>query len=181
MVASPREGSDYSMQALLAVDPARGLEGNYQYLLESRGHHELKVPVTDIIRDSRFEDMYIEAQMQLGTQIMIIKNSSCSDWLDIYELVQSQDIEVVNRAGRPVTEAFISAMQDDQHELPTRRAGICWRWALAVRNGAVMLDVLALPCSKDAIDDSAELKSDGATGILIATLRLAYDRYVTHI
>ncbi len=43
----------------------------------------------------------------------------------------------------------------------------------------VYLDVLALPCSKDAIEDSQELSSDAAMGILISTSALAYDRLVT--
>ncbi len=49
--------------------------------------------------------------MELGTQVMLAKNFSCSDWLDIYELVQSQDVEVTNCQGQPVTEAFIQAVQ----------------------------------------------------------------------
>ncbi len=179
MEATPRDSSGFSMQALLAVAPARGLEGNYAYLIASRGQQELRVPVLSIIADKRFENMYIEAQMELGTQVMLAKNSSCSDWLDIYELAQSQDVEVTNCQGQPITEAFIQAIQAYQNEQPIRRAGICWRWALAVRRGMVYLDVLALPCSKDAIEDSQELTSDAATGILISTSALAYDRLVT--
>lgn len=176
MVAGPRDGADHSMQALLAVAPAEGLEGSYKFLLSGSNHLKMRIPIRKIISDKRFEEMYIETQLQLGTQIVIEKNSSCTKWVDILELAQSQDIEVVDKSDKPVTENFITAMQDYQNAHPDKQAGICWRWCLTASRGDVMLLVQALPCALEAIEASNILMGDGAMGIVVACYHLDYER-----
>ncbi len=108
---------------------------------------------------------------------MLEKNSTSSGWVDILELAQSQDIEVFDSKGQSVTEGFIQALLDYQKEHEDRQAGICWRWALHIKAGMVMMIVQALPCSLKAIKASAVLSSDGAAGITIAAHPLGYDRF----
>ena len=75
-----------------------------------------------------------------------------------------------------MTEGFIQALLDYQKEHGDRQAGICWRWALHIKAGMVMMIVQALPCSLKARKASAVLSSDGVSGITIAAHQLGYDK-----
>ena len=177
MVASPRQGAEHSLQALLAVGPADGLEGSFRFTLTGTNHVTMRVPVQRILADKQFGGMIIELQLQLGTQIKISKNATTTDWVDVIELVQSQDAEVLDKAGKAVNEEFLLAMQDYQNAHPDREVGISWRWALTVHLKEIALVVQALPCTLDAINASDILKSDGALGINVGYFALDYDRY----
>jgi hypothetical protein len=60
----------------------------------------------------------IETEMELGTQIKLEKNSACSAWVDLVELVSSQDMDVVDDEGEVVTEDFLLAMEDLRKRTP---------------------------------------------------------------
>ncbi len=177
MAACPRQGAEHSLQALLAVGPADGLEGSFRFALTGTNHVTMRVPVQRILADKRFGGMTIELQLQLGTQIKLSKNATTTDWVDVIELVQSQDAEVLDKAGKAVNEEFLRAMQEYQNAHPDREVGISWRWALTVHLKEIALVVQALPCTLDAINASDILKSDGALGINVGYFALDYDRY----
>lgn len=119
----------------------------------------------------------MEIQLQLGTQIKLGKNCTSTDWVDMVELVQSQDAEVVDKAGHPISEEFLLAMQDFQNTCPGRSVGICWRWALTAHLKEVALIVQALPCDLDTIKASDILRSDSALGINVGYYALDYDKF----
>ena len=50
--------------------------------------------------------------MHIGQQILLEKNGVCSKWMDIVNLVNSQDVEVVDRNGADVSETFMEAMDN---------------------------------------------------------------------
>ena len=112
IVATPREGSTFSMKAMMAAPPAAGLEGTYSFAMCGTDHMRIRVETNQIIPDKRFEDMIIEAQLQLGDQIVIEKNSSCSKWYDIYALAQSQDLEVLGNDSSNKMDLFISTVAE---------------------------------------------------------------------
>ena len=181
MSASPKEGAEHSMQAFLAVHPASGLEGSYRFALTGTNHVTMKVPVQRIIPDQRFKEMVIEIQLQLGTQIKLGKNCTSTDWVDMVELVQSQDADVVDKSGHPISEEFLLAMQDYQNSHPDRSVGICWRWALTAHLKEVALVVQALPCDLDTIKASDILRSDAALGITVGYFALDYDKFESEL
>ena len=136
----------------------------------------IRVPVTSILRDSRFEGMVLETQLHLGTQVMFEKNSTCSDWLDIVELARAQDVEVINQDEQPITEDFLKIMDDYRSKNPEKNIGISWRWVLAVQRGKVCLLVIGLPSSKKAIDSNDTLKHETTPGITLGVYNLGYER-----
>ena len=52
------------------------------------------------------------------------KNSVCSKWMDLVELVTAQDIDAINKEGTPVIEEFIEAMDQYKKTAAKERSGI---------------------------------------------------------
>ena len=90
------EEDEISMAAYLAVRPSEGEEGSYRFALWGPDKIKLKFPVSKLLPSDLFEDMYIEAELAIGDQIKMERNSVCSAWVDIVELVRSQDVLVVD-------------------------------------------------------------------------------------
>jgi len=82
------------------------------------------------------------------------RNSTCSPWLDVIELIQAQDADVINNNGELVNEQFLQQIQEYQNSNPGRPVGICWRWVLGVKEGSsdIYLMTQALPCDLDDIE-----------------------------
>jgi len=56
--------------------------------------------------------------------VKLEKNSVCSKWMDLVELVTAQDIDAINKEGTPVTEEFIEAMDQYKKTAAKERSGI---------------------------------------------------------
>ena len=69
IVADPGDVDSIHVEALLAARPAEGLEGTFRFTLAGSAHLETRVAVTSMLPDPAFEGMFIEAQLQLGTQV----------------------------------------------------------------------------------------------------------------
>jgi len=154
MEASLQTEDTYSVQALLAIPPAEGEEGSYRFLVAGRDHLSIEVPVTNIIRDSRFSDLTITAQFQPGVQVAIDANSSCSPWTDVVDMVRAQDVDVLDSEGKLAGDTFCRLIEEYQNSKPAVPAGICWRWILGLKDNPkdIYLMLQALPCSIDAIE-----------------------------
>jgi len=108
---SPSENDDLTMEALMALRPSEGEEGNFKFVLAGPDNIKLSTPVNSILAGDEFKGMRIEAQMGIGDQLKLERNSVCTRWMDIVELVQSQDVEVVNDQGEDVSESFLALME----------------------------------------------------------------------
>ena len=62
-------GSTYHLQALLTAPPCPGREGQFRLLVSGKEHTTISAKVRDIINDPLFEDMLIDCQLQLGSQV----------------------------------------------------------------------------------------------------------------
>ena len=79
--------------------------------------------------------MMAEAEMEVGDQIQMERNSVCGVWLDLVELVRSQDILIVNNEDDDLTDHFLTGMDAYKKELMSKTgkaelAGISFRWVL---------------------------------------------------
>jgi len=63
------EDRQISLEALLAVRPSEGEEGAYRFTLAGPGQVKLRIPVTSVLENVLFQDMVLEIQMELGTQV----------------------------------------------------------------------------------------------------------------
>ena len=121
--ASSYEEAEISMEALLAVQPSEGEEGAFRFVLAGPDSIKLNVQVTDILREDCFADMSIRAQMDIGQQLILEKNSVCTNWIDIVELVNSQDVEIVNDQDEDVSEQFMEALTKYKKQAPAEKSG----------------------------------------------------------
>ena len=58
-----------SLEALMAIKPADGEEGSFRFTLAGTDHIKLRINVQDILGRDIFKDMYLEVQLELGTQV----------------------------------------------------------------------------------------------------------------
>ena len=65
-------GSKFHMQALLTAPPCPGREGQFKLLIAGKEHLKITAKVKDIIDDPLFDNMEIECQLQLGSQVNIV-------------------------------------------------------------------------------------------------------------
>ena len=72
---------------------------------------KIRFKITDVIDSRLFEGMYAEAELSVGDQIQCAKNTVCSDWSDIVELVNSQDYMITDNEDDDVSEAFLTALE----------------------------------------------------------------------
>jgi len=56
-------------------------------------------------------------------QISLEKNSVASKWVDVVEMVASQDIDITTSEGEDTGEAFLAAMEKLKSENPEDRTG----------------------------------------------------------
>jgi len=166
------------VQALLAVAPADNQEGAFKILLSGERPVNLHFPARRLLPQPEFVDYYFDMQLELGTQISIAKNRTATKWLDIVELLESQDMDVQDSKGEVVTEQFLARWKEIK-EKEKAVSGLSWRWVLGYRStfDSLVLVAQGLPCSTTAIEGSQFMKSESAPGVVLATYELLYTRY----
>ena len=127
-----------SMAAYMVIKPAGGEEGNFRFVMAGPHKIRLRFEVTKVIPSSLFEGMIAEAELDIGDQVRLERNSVCSAWMDVLELVRSQDFMVTDEADNDVAENFLTGMQQHREDLvkageSAEGAGICVRWLLGTR------------------------------------------------
>ena len=137
LTCEPAE-SGISMAALLAVRPAPGEEGNFRFAMAGPDKLKLKFSIRDILNSPQFDGMSAEAELDIGDQIQFDKNSVSSPWVDVVDLVRSQDFMITNREDEDVSEEFLTGMTKYKDDLLKKSgradlAGISIRWVLGLR------------------------------------------------
>ena len=136
------------MEAFLVVKPAAGEEGSFRFVLDGPEKLNLKFNVQSVLPNGIFSDMVTEAELHVGQHIKMQKNSCCSEWMDVTELVRSQDIRISNRLGKDAGEEFLHGMESYKKDLTQEtgkadRAGIRFRWILGTLGGDKRVKLIA--------------------------------------
>ncbi len=121
---------------------------------------------------------HIEINM-LYLQVKLEKNSVCSKWVDIVELISSQDIDVTLEDGTMASDEFLVAMDNYKKKEGNEQAGLVWRWLLGttVDDPTVLLMTQALPCSLDVVNSSPDLRADHAMGMVVGKYPVLMDKF----
>ena len=127
-----------SMAAYMAIRPAGGEEGNFRFVMAGPHKIRLRFEINKVIQNGLFDGMIAEAELDIGDQVRLERNSVCSTWMDVLELVRSQDFMVTDEADNDVAENFLTGMQQHREDLvkageSAEGAGICVRWLLGTR------------------------------------------------
>ena len=145
---SEMAGGGLSMEAFLAIKPATGQEGSFRLVLMDPEKIKLRFNMNAVLPSGLFAGMVAEAELNVGEHISIEKNSICSKWQDLAELVQSQDFLILDGLGEDASEEFSTALQSYKEDLKQEtgssdRAGISFRWVIGTLKGDSKLLLMA--------------------------------------
>ena len=136
------------METFLAARPAKGEEGTFRFVLAGPEKVKLQFPVNKVLASGLFAGMVAEAEVDIRDHIQPEKNSVCSKWMDVLELVQSQDMLILDGLGEDASEEFIAAMAGFKKDVlqetgSTDRAGISFRWLVGTLKGQTEVLLMA--------------------------------------
>jgi hypothetical protein len=97
---------------LFHSSPAEGLEGSYRFVLSGAEHVTVRAAISDVIPIPEIANMELSGQFLPGQQIIINNNSTCSTWMDVEELIRSQDVDVFMKDGLPAHEQFLEFLAE---------------------------------------------------------------------
>ena len=131
----PSDDNEVSMEVFMAVRPSSGQEGNFRFTLAGPSKLPIQFDVSDLLKSDLFRDMTVEAELDIADNIRMELNSVCSEWVDIVELVRSQDISIVGKKREDRVDEFLTSIDSLKKDLMeetgrTEKAGICLRWVL---------------------------------------------------
>ena len=137
---TPREDGGLAMEAYIAARPAGGEEGNFKMVLGGNNKLKVSFAVSRLLPSDAFNNMVFDVELWSGAEIKFEKNSVCSEWWDMEELVSSQDVVVTDGKGADRGDDFLTALQQYKTEQlkktgSSERAGVCLRWILGTRPG----------------------------------------------
>ena len=138
---TPREDGGLAMEAYIAARPTGGKEGKFKMVLGGNKKLKVSFAVSKLLPSYAFNNMVFDVKLWSGAEIKFEKNSVCSEWWDMVELVSSQDVIVTDAKGADKGNAFLTALQQYKTELlektgSSEKAGICLRWILGTRPGS---------------------------------------------
>ena len=136
------------METFLAARPAKGQEGTFRFVLYGPEKVKLRFPVNTVLTSGLFAGMVVEVEVDIRDHIRLEKNSVCSKWMDVLELVQSQDMLILDGLGEDASEEFIAAMAGFKKDVlqetgSTDKAGISFRRLVGTLKGQTEVLLMA--------------------------------------
>jgi hypothetical protein len=100
------------------------------------------------------------------TQIDIPRNSTCTKWLDLTDLL-SNDRDITGPEGEDFHEEFVEAVTEAQKTLET--VGLSCRWMIAAKNSLEMeLQLQALPTRGSVLNKTPALSKERTASTILA-------------
>ena len=129
------DADEIRMAAFMALRPAGTEEGSFRFDLQGPNKLRVRFNVREVLDSPLFDNMVAEAELNVGDQIRMEKNSSCSAWVDMVDLVRSQDFLITDSDDNDIAEEFFQAMEMLKTEVEARSksghmVGISLRWML---------------------------------------------------
>ena len=97
MSCETTDRSKIHIAAFMALRPAGGEEGCFRFNLQGPSKLKIRFKVTEVLNSPLFENMVAEAELDVGNQIRMEKNSCGSPWVDLVDLVRSHDFLITMR------------------------------------------------------------------------------------
>ena len=137
---TPSENGGLTMEAFMALRPSGGEEGTFKLVLGGTEKLKISLEISRVLPGQAFTNMFADIELWAGDQIKLEKNSVCSDWWDLEEMVSSQDVVVTDGKGKDRGDDFLTALAEYKKELiaksgSSEKAGICMRWMLGTLTG----------------------------------------------
>ena len=134
------EPGEISMAAYIALKPEGGEEGSFRFVLAGISKLKIRFNISDNLNSPLFEGMIAEAELAVGDQIRLDKNSACSAYMDVVELIRSQDYLVTDSDDNDVADEFLANLEKCRKDLDKKgqgdMLGISIRWTLGTLPGS---------------------------------------------
>ena len=101
----------------MALKLAGGEEGSFRFVLAGPNKLKIRFEISDVLNNPLFEGMFAEAELAIGDQIRMEKNSAGSAWVDIVDLIRSQDYLVTDSDDHDVANEFLASLEKCKKEL----------------------------------------------------------------
>jgi len=165
--------NDLLIAALVAAEPSGEAQGSFQLVLGGMKSIDFSVPMVDVIPHPAFMNMELAAQLQPGINTHPRPNSTVTDWMDLKDLVASQDMEVVDGEGENVTEEFLKLLEKNQE-------GAALRWAISATSDPekpLELRLQSLPVSLSKVKAVPAFMEASAAAVTLLQLPLGGDYF----
>jgi hypothetical protein len=103
---------------LWCFSPAEGLEGHFRLVLDGSDHVTVKAAVKDVIPIKEMAGLELVGQFLPGFQIAVKPNSTSTAWVNVEELVKSQDVDVYRPDSTPMHEQFLGMLTEARLSIP---------------------------------------------------------------
>jgi hypothetical protein len=90
--------------------PADGQEGHFRLVLSGSSHVHVRAKVYEVLPIKELAGIELREQFLPGHQIQLQKNSICSTWVDVEDLVKAQDVDAFDADGDPAHEALVDIL-----------------------------------------------------------------------
>ena len=134
----------------MVVKPAGREEGSFRFVLAGPSKLKVRFNIDDVLNSPLFEGMIAEAELAVGDQIRREKNSACSAYADVVELVRSQDYLVTDSDDNDVADEFLANLDKCKKDLDKKgqgdMLGISIRWVLGTLPNSTRVQLFAQVC-----------------------------------
>ena len=135
MSCEASDGGEIQMAAFMALRPAGGEEGCFRFDLQGPNKLKIRFEVKDVLNSPLFNNMIAEAELDVGDQIRMEKNSCCSPWMDLPDLVRSQDFLITDSEDNDKADDFLQNLELFKNQLDKSSGrgamtGLSLRWML---------------------------------------------------
>jgi hypothetical protein len=127
----------------------------------------VRFPATAILPIPEMEKFEVSGQFKPDAQIILPRNTTCTKWLDLTDLVLSNDLDIAGPDGADLHEEFVEAVTGAQQTLET--VGLSCRWMIAARNDNEMeLQLQALPTRGTVLNKTPALSKERTATTILA-------------
>jgi hypothetical protein len=92
--------------------PAEGQEGHFRLVLAGAHHMQVNVPLKDVLPIKEMAAFELHGQFLPGHQIQLQRNSTCSAWVDMEDLIRAQDVDVFDADRASGHETLLAYMEE---------------------------------------------------------------------
>jgi hypothetical protein len=133
----------------------------------------VRFPATAILPIPEMEKFEVSGQFKPDTQIVFPRNTTCSKWLDLTDLVLSNDLDISGPDGTDLHEEFVEAVAEAQKTLEA--VGLSCRWMVAAKNNNEMeIQLQALPTRGSVLVKTPALNKERTATTILARFFLYF-------
>lgn len=166
-------GDKLSLAILMAAPPAEGLDGSFRLSLGGTQLLSIRCNAAEVIPHPGFMDFEIRADFQPGMTVVLPSNAIASDWLDLKELIQAQDVDVHDSDGEEANEQFLAL-------LASTGEGASWRWLVAStgkEGSPLALRLQSLPIPLATLEANLAFKADSTPAMALGQFAILTDNF----